>query len=114
MKKKGRLKEVSAPHSRNSRLATPGARMPVLVGCKIAPETRLKSLRVAIIGCGSIGMRVALHLTRLGIAELILVDPKLFKSESLLTHEIAPAEVGEAKALAVDSRCKEVCPSAGV
>jgi molybdopterin/thiamine biosynthesis adenylyltransferase len=104
------LKEVTAPRSPRNELVPPGARMPTLVGCKVNPEARLKTLRIAILGCGSVGMRIALHLARLGLAVLILVDPKMFKFESILTHEISPKEVGKEKALALAWRCKEIAP----
>ena len=110
-----RLKEIRA---RCPRTATPmpelAARMPRLVGCSVNAEEQLKRLRVAVIGCGSIGMRIALHLSRLGLAVLVLVDPKLFKPESLLTHEISPTEVGQAKAMAIARRCKAISPGTRV
>lgn len=91
--------------------ADPALRLPRLIGCAPEALARFRSLRLAIVGVGAVGGSVALHLVRSGVAALILIDPKRFKQESLLTHEAGPADVGRPKALVVARRCKEIAPS---
>ena len=60
---------------------------------------RLAGLRVAVAGCGSVGLGLVERLARMGMAELLAVDPGHFKAESLLTHPvITPAAIGHSKA----------------
>jgi molybdopterin/thiamine biosynthesis adenylyltransferase len=95
-------------------LAVPEARYPLLLGCDPRRLVGLRKLRVAVVGVGSIGMRIALHLARMGIALLVVIDPKRFKPESLLTHEAGPADLGEPKAGVVARRCQEISPATQV
>src|SRR5262249_32457442 len=66
--------------------------------------------RVAVVGAGSVGGRIALHLARQRLAAITIVDPARYKSQSVLTHEISPADVGRAKAEAVAARCQAISP----
>jgi molybdopterin/thiamine biosynthesis adenylyltransferase len=91
-----------------------GLRLPRFFGCEADAPVLLAALRVAVIGCGSIGSRVAEFLARLAIQALWLVDSKVFKRESLLTHAIGAAEVGQPKAPAIGRRCKELSPGTRV
>jgi molybdopterin/thiamine biosynthesis adenylyltransferase len=74
------------------------SRLPQFVGGPADAAAVLRGLRVACVGAGSVGGRIACHLARLGIAELWLIDPKRFKAESVLTHEIEPGAAGLFKA----------------
>src|SRR5206468_9883032 len=65
----------------------------------------------AIIGTGSVGGRVAFHFCRLSLAELWLVDPKVFKPESVLTHDADPSDVGKSKALRTARLCQAINPA---
>lgn len=85
-----------------------------LLGCAAGALERLRALAIAVIGCGSIGGRVAVLLARMGIGGLLLVDPKSYKPASLTTHEIGPEDVGKPKALAVARRCKAASPTTRV
>jgi molybdopterin/thiamine biosynthesis adenylyltransferase len=71
-------------------------------------------LIVLIVGTGSVGGRIALHLARLGVGGLTLVDPKNYKGASVATHEITPAECNHPKALAVARRCHAISPGTRV
>jgi molybdopterin/thiamine biosynthesis adenylyltransferase len=70
-----------------------------------------RNLTVAVIGCGSVGGRIALLLARMGIGTLLLIDPKKTKTRSLATHEIGPDEVDQPKALVFGRRCKAINPA---
>jgi molybdopterin/thiamine biosynthesis adenylyltransferase len=84
--------------------------MPALIASRVAVEDVVPGLRIAVVGTGSVGGRAAMHWARLGVAELWLVDPKSYKSESVLTHGILPGEVGRPKAATMARRCKLVSP----
>src|SRR5262245_5298459 len=70
-----------------------GARLPrFLQGSPEEHERLLQALGVIVVGTGSVGRRVALHLARLQVGSLSLVDRGRFKPESLLTQPITPAD----------------------
>jgi molybdopterin/thiamine biosynthesis adenylyltransferase len=84
------------------------SRLPQFVGGPGDAAAVLRDLRVACVGAGSVGGRIACHLARLGIFELWLIDPKCFKAESVLTHESEPAAAGHSKAEYTGSLCKAI------
>ena len=89
-------------------------RLPKFIGCQADASALLRTRRVVLIGCGSIGARVADSLARLAVKTLWLVDPKIFKPESLLTHFIDSSEIGQPKASSLGRRCKCLSPETGV
>ena len=68
-------------------------RLPQFIGAPSDADKRLAALKIAVIGCGSVGRNIALHLARLQITEVRLVDKGVLKPESLLTHMCQPEEV---------------------
>jgi molybdopterin/thiamine biosynthesis adenylyltransferase len=86
------------------------ARLPHFVGVSAASLARLTELVVLIAGVGSIGRNLALHLARLGILALYLVDWGRYKAESLLTQPVDADELGLPKASATGRRAKALSP----
>jgi len=64
--------------------------------------------RVAVIGCGSLGSRVAEQLALSGIDELVLVDPEVFSSDNIYRHVLGrdSGRVYKVEALADEIREK--------
>jgi molybdopterin/thiamine biosynthesis adenylyltransferase len=91
-----------------------GARLPAFHGLAGEAGPALDALRVALVGAGSVGRRMALHLARLQVAELRVVDPGRYKAESLLTQPIGPEDVGAAKASNTARLCRQLSPGARV
>jgi molybdopterin/thiamine biosynthesis adenylyltransferase len=93
--------------------------LPSFIGLTQPAGPRLDGLRVMLIGCGSVGAPVALHLARLQVGEILIVDPGRLKPESLLTHPIDPGAIGRNKAdhfgrlAKAISPCTRVCAFAG-
>ncbi|MCI0456193.1 MAG: ThiF family adenylyltransferase [Gemmataceae bacterium] len=85
-------------------------RLPRFVGLSADPLPVLSGLRVGVVGVGSVGRNVALHLARLHIEALWLIDPGRYKPASLLTQPIGPADVGQPKATSTGSLCKAISP----
>jgi molybdopterin/thiamine biosynthesis adenylyltransferase len=84
--------------------------LPRFLGCKVDAEAALLSLKIMVVGIGSVGRNAALHLARLQPHTLWLIDPKSFKSESLATQPIAPEDLGRPKAEATADLCKRLSP----
>src|SRR5438093_11128683 len=107
------LKPVrNAPKASGAGRAPSAARLPKFIGSRLDAPAVLGAIKAAIVGTGSVGGRVAFHLCRLGLAELWLVDPKVFKPESLLTHSHAgPSDVGKSKALRTAGLCQAINPA---
>jgi molybdopterin/thiamine biosynthesis adenylyltransferase len=110
MRKHAQFIEAKPPAGKhgNAVLPDPAVRLPTFAGGPADAARKLGALRIFIVGLGSVGGRIALHLARLGIATLWLIDPKRYKPESLLTHEIEPRDVGQFKARTTARRCKAI------
>jgi molybdopterin-synthase adenylyltransferase len=98
---------------RQMRLASRGkhpvfdARLPQVVrGPAPADAARILSgIRLALAGCGSVGLGIVDRMARIGIAGLLCSDPSLFKTESLLTHPmITPSDVNQQNKAAFAAR----------
>lgn len=72
----------------------------------------LRSVRVGIVGCGSVGSKVAVSLARSGIGQFVLVDDDVFGTENLVRHDLDWLSVGFHKADAIAGRIALVSPSA--
>lgn len=68
----------------------------------------LQGKRVAILGCGSMGSKVAASLARMGVNRFFLVDSDVLKVGNLVRNELDWAEVGAHKADALAARLKRI------
>ncbi|MBU9384036.1 ThiF family adenylyltransferase [Burkholderia gladioli] len=66
----------------------------------------------AILGCGSLGSKVATTLARSGARKFILIDADVVKLENLVRNDLDAKQAGASKAYAVAQRLKRV--AAGV
>lgn len=57
--------------------------------------------RVAVVGCGSLGGRIAEQLALAGVEDLILIDPDKFSSDNIFRHVLGRSSVGAYKAQAL-------------
>jgi hypothetical protein len=71
----------------------------------------LASKRIAIIGCGSLGSKVATTLARTGVGSFILVDQDIFMPENLVRNELDWRDVGRHKVDALHDRLERVNPA---
>ena len=90
------------------------SRLPDFFNAAPDAEAILGDLKLLIAGCGAIGRNIALHLARLKISELRLVDKKKIKKESLLTHSVVPQEISMPKASSLGRIVKAVSPETKV
>lgn len=87
------------------------ARLPSFIGMDEGVGEKLGRLRICLVGCGSVGQSLALHLARVQIAEMRLIDSGQIKDTSLLTHCAAfPEDLGQPKAAVLGRRIKELSP----
>ncbi len=85
-------------------------RLPAYVSADPLPLERLDDLRALVIGTGAVGGPLAVDLARLAPAQIGIVDPGIFKAQSVATQPIQPGEVGCCKAELMARRCKEISP----
>lgn len=85
------------------------------------PEARLPETfaaigdkRIGIVGCGSVGSKVAVSLARSGAANFLLLDPDLFLPENAVRNELDLRAVAVHKARALRERILEVNPAARI
>jgi molybdopterin/thiamine biosynthesis adenylyltransferase len=90
------------------------ARLPRFVNAPPDAETRFATLRIGLVGVGSVGRSLALHLARLHPQRLVCVDPGKLKAESLLTHPCLPEDVWEPKASNLALYLKNLSPGTRV
>lgn len=72
----------------------------------------LPSRKVAIIGCGSLGSKIAVMFGRAGVGSFLLVDDDLLLPDNFVRHDLDWRDVGTHKADSVASRIKLVNPTA--
>lgn len=76
------------------------------------PETYavLTHKKVGIVGCGSLGSKIAVSLARSGVGEFLLVDDDILKPGNLLRHELDGRNLGLHKADGLEDRIRAVAP----
>lgn len=75
-------------------------------------QDALKERRVAIIGCGSVGSKIATMLARSGVGRFVLVDEDIFLPENLVRNDLDWRDTGLHKVDAVARRVQLVNPKA--
>lgn len=78
-------------------------------GVRLDPAyERLKTAKVAVVGCGSVGSKVAVQLARSGVGSFVLVDGDVLSAGNLVRNELDWRSVGIHKAPALGARLMEV------
>lgn len=73
---------------------------------------QLKQRKVAIIGCGSLGSKIAVMLARAGVGNFFLIDDDLLLPGNFVRHDLDWRDVGTHKADSVAGRIQLVNPVA--
>jgi sulfur-carrier protein adenylyltransferase/sulfurtransferase len=68
----------------------------------------LPAKRVGIIGCGSIGSKIAASLARSGVGGFVLVDDDVLKPSNLVRNDLDARVLGAHKADGLDARLKAI------
>lgn len=71
----------------------------------------LASKKVGLVGCGSMGSKIATALARSGVGHFLIVDDDIFLPENLVRHDLDWREIGTHKASSVARRLKLVSPT---
>ncbi|HBG05534.1 MAG: thiamine biosynthesis protein ThiF [Geobacteraceae bacterium GWC2_58_44] len=80
-----------------------------------AEQLRLFQSRVAVIGCGGLGGYVIEELARLGVGQIVAIDPDIFEEHNLNRQILStPATLGKAKVEAAVDRVAEINPAVTV
>lgn len=74
----------------------------------------LSGKSVAIIGCGSVGTKIAASLARAGVLAFLLVDGDIFFPGNLVRNELDMRSIGLNKPDALSARIREINPLAKV
>jgi molybdopterin/thiamine biosynthesis adenylyltransferase len=78
----------------------------------VQDQLKLFSSRVAVIGCGGLGGYLIEEVARLGVGQLVLVDPDVFEEHNLNRQLYSsPARLGMAKARVAGERVAEINPA---
>lgn len=72
----------------------------------------LQEKKVGVVGCGSVGSKVAIQLARTGVGSFLLLDEDIFFEGNIVRNELVTCDVGFHKSLAVRSRVLSVNPNA--
>lgn len=89
--------------------------VPPSSGARLPPEyARLSAASVAIVGCGSMGSKVAASLARSGVGRFVLVDGDLMFADNIVRNDLDWRSVGLGKPDAVEQRIRQINPSVGV
>lgn len=79
-----------------------------------ADHARLGQQKIAIIGCGSLGSKVATTLARSGCGSFVLVDDEILLPDNLIRHDLDWREAGMHKVDALGRRLQLVAPAVEV
>lgn len=74
----------------------------------------LASKRVAVVGCGSVGSKIATTLARAGVRNFVFVDEDVFFSANLVRNDLDAKALGLHKVDALAVRIKEIAGGATV
>lgn len=74
----------------------------------------LPGKRVGIVGCGSLGSKIAVSLARSGVQYFLLVDDDILKPGNLVRNELGAESLGVHKVDAVKERLRAVAPNVTV
>jgi molybdopterin/thiamine biosynthesis adenylyltransferase len=75
----------------------------------------LRGLRVAVVGGGGTGSSVVEQLARLGVGDLLIVDPDAIEDTNLTrVYGSSPATVGDSKALSLAQHVEHIAPHVAV
>ena len=77
-------------------------------------HTALATLRIGIVGLGSLGSKIAVSLARSGITKFLLVDDDLLLPGNLRRHELSWSSVGMHKVDAVQEALSLIAPEIDV
>ncbi len=83
-------------------------------GLRTAAPPARATCRVAIVGAGSVGSKVAESLVRSGLTHLLLVDGDFFLPENLERNALDWRDVGSRKVAAVKARLQRIAPDAEI
>lgn len=75
-------------------------------------HTVLPTRKVAIVGCGSLGSKLAIMLARAGVGKFMLVDDDLILPDNFVRHDLDWRDIGTHKAAAIARRIELVNPGA--
>src|SRR5579863_2211571 len=66
--------------------------------------------RVVLIGCGSLGSTIARLLVKSGVSRLAIIDPQILEWDNIARHELGGRFVGQSKAEALASELRKDFP----
>ncbi len=72
----------------------------------------LRARKIALIGCGSLGSKLAVMLARAGVSRFLLVDDDILFPDNFVRHDLDWRDVGTHKADSVADRIQLVNPAA--
>jgi molybdopterin-synthase adenylyltransferase len=75
-------------------------------------QLRLFSSRVAVVGCGGLGGYILEELARLGVGEIVGIDPDIFEEHNLNRQLLSsPGKLGQPKVEAAAERLAQINPA---
>lgn len=78
----------------------------------VEQQLKLFSSKVAVVGCGGLGGYIIEELARLGIGEIIAIDPDIFEDHNLNRQLFSTLSmIGQSKAVAAEKRIAEINPA---
>jgi hypothetical protein len=82
---------------------------------RLPPELdTLVETKVGIVGCGSLGSKIGMHLARTNVGAFLLVDDDIFFEGNLVRHTLTTSDVGFHKATALRRRMLKINPRANI
>lgn len=74
----------------------------------------LSDMTIGIVGCGSVGSKIAATLCRTGVSKFLLIDEDIFFPGNVVRNELDLSTVGAHKAVGLRERLKKLAPNISV
>jgi molybdopterin/thiamine biosynthesis adenylyltransferase len=74
----------------------------------------MRGKKVGLVGCGSLGSKIATSLARSGVGDFVLVDDDIMKPGNLVRHDLDATSLGAHKVDGLEARLKAVSPHVSV
>lgn len=74
----------------------------------------IRDKKIGIVGCGSLGSKIAVHLARSEAGSFLLIDDDIFFEKNLCRNELSVSDIGFHKARALRARLISVNPNLSI
>jgi molybdopterin/thiamine biosynthesis adenylyltransferase len=82
---------------------------------RISPELNtLTEKKIGLVGCGSVGSKIAVQLSRTEVGSILLIDDDIFFEGNIVRNELSITDIGFHKTSALEAKIKSINPKMSI